>query len=823
MPTLTLLDEAMFRGGRMVPAIHRLGGGTIAMAGAQQPWRVVGSESVVYQLRQANGHVVALRCPLADTPDPALAERYRALGADPALKRLRAEPSFPLVGGISYIADGLTLPGAELRSVHHPIVAMDWVMGPTLSAATDRACRANDGPYLRALAEAWRAAALMLHEARFVHGNLTGDNAMVRPREGIAVVDYDTAWWSGAPSIPQLDPRPAYRHPRGVPTDPAQRDAFATLVIYTSLRVLAEWPDLRHEHGDPPSQLGGALLFSPKDLSNPDGSALFGKIRVIDEPAVQALAAQLREACRAKPAATPFLAEVIAAATAVARVAPPPKPVRGSLEAKERHQRIGRLNAMLLAGRDDEARSYWRTSGLSQDADAAKVLGPKMAELERRRKVRESKPPIPTPTAEDLLRGPSPESASTWPVHVARPAIEPKRIPVEIEQLRIALEAGDAAAVAAMWPIVQSMPESSVFAARAHEQITRLHAESTAAAIERGDDQAIVAAVTNAERSGHAIGFDARRALRAASARLLAREELTTALEIDDRAALEALALSGDLDEMGEFEPAVTSQILRALATPHLLRAVESGDDTAIVTAYNPEVFDTDVGLPPEVRARIDLARSRESWLVSVRTALANRDAITLRNAIEVVDELAWGRLSRVERTRIERLLARDDAINALDVALESGQDNAIVDALGQAEAVGATLPADLDWAAIRGVIDRLSLVTSIRRAALASPPDHQRLARLLPQARAESNGEPAYLGHDLDFEQLEDDVRRASQRGRLREAIAHGDARAIVAAAVPDLYGTVATLSDGERAIVERAVKAHQTNAALHPAGHSR
>jgi len=46
MPTLTLLDDAMLRGGRMVPAINRLGGGQIAMAGSQQPWRVVGAESV---------------------------------------------------------------------------------------------------------------------------------------------------------------------------------------------------------------------------------------------------------------------------------------------------------------------------------------------------------------------------------------------------------------------------------------------------------------------------------------------------------------------------------------------------------------------------------------------------------------------------------------------------------------------------------------------------------------------------------------------------------------------------------------------------------
>src|SRR3712207_2909453 len=64
MPTLAELDAAMLRPGRSVPAVSRLGGGTIAMAGTDQPWRVVGQSAAVYQLRQPNGRVLALRCPL---------------------------------------------------------------------------------------------------------------------------------------------------------------------------------------------------------------------------------------------------------------------------------------------------------------------------------------------------------------------------------------------------------------------------------------------------------------------------------------------------------------------------------------------------------------------------------------------------------------------------------------------------------------------------------------------------------------------------------------------------------------------------------------
>src|SRR5262245_49555382 len=109
MPTLTLLDDAMLRAGRMLSAVHGSGGGTIAMAGSQQPWRVVGAESVVYQLRQSNGRVLALRCLLTDKPDPTLADRYRALGNDATLHRLRTGDSSPIVGHITYITDGLSL------------------------------------------------------------------------------------------------------------------------------------------------------------------------------------------------------------------------------------------------------------------------------------------------------------------------------------------------------------------------------------------------------------------------------------------------------------------------------------------------------------------------------------------------------------------------------------------------------------------------------------------------------------------------------------------------------------------------------------------
>jgi hypothetical protein len=821
MPTLTLLDDAMLRGGRMVPAINRLGGGTIAMAGSQQPWRIVGAESVVYQLRQQSGRVLALRCFFTDTPEPSLVDRYKALSNEATVRQLRPGGPSPIVGQITYLADGLSLPGPELRSVSHPIIAMDWVMGPTLIAAADRACRSRDMQYLTALAEAWRVAMEALHAVQFVHGNLTGDNAMVRPREGIALVDYDTADWPGAPKVKQLEPRPGYRHPKGVPSAADRRDDFAALVVYTSLRLLALWPELREEHGDPASQLGGTVLFSARDLANPDGSALFGKVRVIDDPAMQILVGTLRDACRARPDDVPHFLDVLRKSAhsgrhvSVSGMRPLPRPPEPG---RENLQRMNRLNGFLLAGDDEGAYRYWRTSGLIDDPAANREVGGRILEIERRRALRAAKAAAEQADHAAVVRqwesGHLQEEPAAIPL---KPVVErARKRSVAVERLRIALEQGDAAIIGQLWPEVRSDRDASVFAAQANEVIAKLFTAAIAGAIERGDDAAIVKAVKETEANGFAIGLADRRAARAAAGRIKARERLSKALAADDRVAISDMALSGLLDEMGEFDATTTRQIMRALATGHLLRAIATDDDFSIYNAYEAEVFGGISGVPAELEARVTLAVNRVRWLRTVRSALKQRDVQTVRAALAAIPERAEAHLSQTERSRMRRMIRREDALAKLEPAIASRNDNAIIDALNEIEAAGAMLPPDLNWEAIRGVIDRLSLITSIRRAATAETVDHARLARLLAQAREEMGGETPYLGSHLDFVALEQDVWRAAHRARVRDALRTNDDKAIVAAALPDLYGAIATLQPAERDRVQRAIASHRGAPAL-------
>ncbi|MGH2531989.1 MAG: hypothetical protein ACRDJW_06735 [Thermomicrobiales bacterium] len=821
MPTIATLDDAMRRSGRLVPAINRLGGGMIAMSGPIQPLRATGADAVVYQLRQPSGRSIALRCLLIDHPEPGLAERYRGLASAPAVAKLRESPSSPVVGNVHYIADGLSLPGADFRSLHHPVMAMDWVDGPTLIESVDRACRAGDSDLLEALADAWLAAVDDFEAAGFSHGNLTADNIMVRSDGRIVLVDYDTAFWPGSARPASTESTPGYRHPAGLTTGPDRRDRYPALLIYASLRALAHWPDLREEYGDPPETAGGVLLFAPRDLADPHDSALFRTLRSIQDPPTRALIGILGEASHHRPGETPPLREAAAAAFNLARESRPrsttTKPSPASA-ARRRQELLTRLNGMLMAGEVDKAVEFWQASGLATDAEAVRELGPRIAELARRK----AQPSARRETAleraladarrEIERRHDAPPSAA----HVA-PIVPPapmRRPPRAIEQLRVALETGDAAAVGALWPHIRGEPDALPFAFHATEVVTKLMGAAIAGAIERGDDDAVVAAVQEAEAVGVPVNRIARRASRTATRRTESRRRLREALVNDDRPALAELAISGRLAELGKIDPEVRRMIARAVQWPHLERALANEDDLAILAAFDGEAFALADSLTPEQRNRVDVAHRRVTWLETVRSALRRRDVAVLRAALSDVPTDADHRLSRVERKRFKRLIDQDQAVRGLDAALKGGDDQAITRALGEIEATGASLPDSFDWNTMRVVVDRLSLMASIRRAATSDPPDYARLARLLPAARVVAEGVDLDLGSGIDLARLEEDVRREAHRARLREAIANGDDGGIVAAALPDLYGTLATLADDERARVDQALTDHRTAA---------
>nr|MBA2595706.1 hypothetical protein [Chloroflexia bacterium] len=165
----------------------------------------------------------------------------------------------------------------------------------------------------------------------------------------------------------------------------------------------------------------------------------------------------------------------------------------------------------------------------------------------------------------------------------------------------------------------------------------------------------------------------------------------------------------------------------------------------------------------------------------------------------------AVDRLTEVESRRILRVSMREAAVERLERALRAGPDREVVTALAEFESAGAPFADVLDWTAVRGVVDRISLGEAIRAAATADPPDTAQLARLLPAARSalgvrDAAGQP-------DWAALEQSVLRAAHLARLREAIAAGDEARVAAAADPDPYEARPLLTPDEEERVRAAL----------------
>jgi hypothetical protein len=324
-------------------------------------------------------------------------------------------------------------------------------------------------------------------------------------------------------------------------------------------------------------------------------------------------------------------------------------------------------------------------------------------------------------------------------------------------------------------------------------------------ALRRRDDDGLVAAVAEAERAGVAPSTEARTAVRAARRRITARIALREALSRGDYHGLASLACSGELDCLGRLEPAQARAVERARAWAAVERALVSDDDAAIVGAVDAEVWREEGSLPPAARQRIDLARSRIRWAEDVRAALRRRDGPALRRLLESAPPDAEWHLTHVESRRIERVSAREAAVSRLERALREGPDREVVAALAEFESAGAPFSDVLDWTAVRGVVDRISLAEALREATTADPPDTAQLARLLPAARA-ALGDRGTPG-EPDWPALEKSILRAAHLTRLQEALADGDEARIAFAAVPDPYGALSLLTPEEMERVNSAL----------------
>jgi hypothetical protein len=783
MSIVSDLDAAMMQPARSVPAVRRLGGGLVRVNDAGRPVRVMGRNAVTYELRTPTGRILVLRCFLRTDAqrDRALVQRYDALRGDPRLEHLRGA-SGVLPRDIQWITEGVVFAGPDLRQATAPLVAMERVPGRTLIQTVDRLCREGQVEPLALLADVWLATATVLEESAFVHGDLAPDNLIVRPDGSIALVDLDTAMWPsfmGAPAPAASNP--AYDHPRGAPLNSARRDRFPALVLWASLRILAQHPGLRERWGDRLDRDGAALLWSRDDLSRPTRSSLFAALDALPEQAegeaLDPLLEVVRRAIRFSPDEIPPLAEIAERLEGMGF--PRTAAARGRSRSGAGRRGWGPLE-MPPAHREPELKSGG-TDGLWGEAF------PETGHIET-----EERYPDGAHTTVDSER----ELRQT----AAR-------------ELGAAIAARDTESAVALWETWRTVPETATYAAAVHLLVSRDAVAAIERAMRRKDDDGLVAAVAEAERAGVAPPTEARTAVRVARQRIEARIALREAIDQRDFYRLASLACSGELDCLGRLEPAQTRAVERALAWAAVERALVSDNDAAIAAAVDPELWREEGSLPPAARQRLDLARSRIRWADDVRAALRRRDALALRRLLESPPPDAESHLTYVESQRLQRASTREAAIRRLERALREGPDREVVTALTEFESAGAPFSDVLDWTAVRGVVDRITLAEALRAATAADPPDTAQLARLLPAARA-ALGDQGLPG-EPDWSALEQSVLRAAHLARLREALADGDDARVAFAAVPDPYGALSLLRPEEIERVDAALarRPHRTD----------
>ena len=751
-----------------------------------RPYVVEGDNALVARLARPDAADIALRIVASDGNASGSgngtgadwAVRYGALrGVDRAMLG-RALPS-----GIEVLRHGPVLPApAGSGEADRPelAVVMEWIEGPTLLQAVDRAARAGKSSVLQALAAAVVDVVNALGDASFIHGDITASNLIVRSDGRIACVDLDTASWPDSPLGPSGRGTTGYRHPNEY-ADAAGRDLFALLTIYASLRILADDPDLRRSYGDPVSANDGVLLFSPWDLLDPGASACFREVdERVDADTLQFVDA-LRTAC-------------VSPVSDLAR----------HLGVIPRFRQPASLSARL-----SETSSGWnlgtavdRVKARFATPDATTSANPWRSAVELDQTLEH--PSLSTHHPDDTW--------TTW-----EPAPPPSRPRIEDVtdddrgRLLTALDRNNEPEIARLWARLKNDPVSSIQAGRVEAAFAAGYQRRLKDEAYRGRDGAVVALAEEAALRQLPLGSECRKLVRTARERLAIRASLDRALAENDRDQLAELAVSGKLVVLGDTDRPSLHRVLRAIEWPALMRAIDTDDDRLILEAFDPSVFGDMSDLDEAVRERIRLAERRVAWLAQVRAALKKRHVDDLSRHFTNPPAGGPERLSAPDRRRIRQAIERRVALEELGAVIRGDDDAAIIAALNRVERVGARVSDRFAWGVIQRVVERVSVIDDLIEAAEAKPIDYGRLAQLLPVVRALGLTNDPRLEGDFDIERLEAHVVRIAHVRRIRSALSRDNDVAIMVAAVPDPHGALDELTEEERDRVALAIRSRR------------
>lgn len=234
-----------------------------------------GGFSIVFRINKADENW-AFKVWSADLVD--MKTRYHHI------KRHLNKVGLPYFEDFAYEEKGLFVDGVFI-----PTHRMKWVEGIKLDAYIE--AHLDDPAQLLKIASKFKNMVTRFHEAEIAHGDLQHGNIIVKENGDLAVIDYDSM------SVPNIEGMPdiikglgGYQHPRRLdnPKISAKLDYFSELIIYLSLVVYAERPDLWKEAPD-------WLLFSKEDLADPANCLLISELLESEHQLISFLTGKLVE------------------------------------------------------------------------------------------------------------------------------------------------------------------------------------------------------------------------------------------------------------------------------------------------------------------------------------------------------------------------------------------------------------------------------------------------------------------------------------------------------------------------------------------------
>jgi len=224
-----------------------------------RPVKYTGGFCIVFPY-MANGKKYAVRCWHAYLEGAE--ERTRIIAK--ALHQL----NLPYFVGFEYVNNGIITPQGL-----QPIVVMDWVNAKPLKKYI--AEHLGDSSCINTLAKAFADMVKDLHTHNISHGDLQHGNIMVKDDGSLVLVDYDSMYvpelqgWTD-----EISGLAGYQHParwKNKKLTP-KADFFSELAIYTSLKALAELPDLWN---DLDMEDTDTMLFSAEDIKSGGTTPIF--------------------------------------------------------------------------------------------------------------------------------------------------------------------------------------------------------------------------------------------------------------------------------------------------------------------------------------------------------------------------------------------------------------------------------------------------------------------------------------------------------------------------------------------------------------------